>query len=59
MVRKKGTQPIEKVQKAIEQRVKNQNTLDRIEVLRKQAKVDFDPKYFPDQQKPTPTKKPS
>ncbi len=58
-VRKRGTQPIEKVQKAIEQRVKNQNTLDRIEVLRKQAKVDFDPKYFPDQQKPTPTKKPS
>jgi peptidyl-prolyl cis-trans isomerase C len=59
LVRKRGAQPMDKVQKAIVQRVKNQNTLDRIEVLRKQAKVDFDPKYFPDQQKPTPTKKPS
>ena len=58
LVRKRGTQPIERVRNAIAQRVKQQNTLDRIEVLFKQAKVDFDPKFFPDTQPKTP-KKPS
>jgi len=58
LVRKRGTQPMAAVRKAIEQRVRNQNTLDRIEVLRKAAKVDFDQKFFPDLRQTTP-KKPS
>lgn len=32
----------------IERHVKQQNTFDRVEILRKNAKVDFDPKFFPD-----------
>ena len=57
-VGKRGTQTIEQVRPAIARRVQQQNTLDRIEVLRKQAKVDFDPKFFPDKA-PRPTKKAS
>jgi parvulin-like peptidyl-prolyl isomerase len=57
LVRKHGTQPFEQVRSAIAARVRNQNTLDRVEVLRRAAKVDFDPKVFPDKQKVT--KKPS
>jgi parvulin-like peptidyl-prolyl isomerase len=57
-VGKRGTQAIEQVRPAIARRVQQQNTLDRIEVLRKQAKVDFDPKFFPDKA-PRPTKKSS
>jgi len=57
LVRKHGTQPIEQVRNAIAQRVRNQNTLDRVEGLRRAAKVDFDMKVFPDMQKAT--KKPS
>jgi parvulin-like peptidyl-prolyl isomerase len=56
LVRKRSTQPIERVQKAIAQRVKNQNTLDRIEVLRRAAKVDFDPKFFPEMRPKSPKK---
>lgn len=57
-VGKRGTQSIEQVRPAIARRVQQQNTLDRIEVLRKQAKVDFDPKFFPEKA-PRPTKKQS
>jgi len=57
-VGKRGTQSIEQVRPAIARRVQQQNTLDRIEILRKQAKVDFDPKFFPDKG-PRPTKKSS
>lgn len=32
----------------IARHVKQQNTLDRIEILRKSAKVEFDPKFFPE-----------
>jgi peptidyl-prolyl cis-trans isomerase C len=57
-VGKRGTQGIDQVRPAIARRMQQQNTLDRIEVLRKQAKVDFDPKFFPDKA-PRPTKKSS
>lgn len=57
-VGKRGTQAIEQARPAIARRVQQQNTLDRIEVLRKQAKVDFDPQFFPDKA-PRPTKKSS
>src|SRR5262249_11747882 len=58
LVRKHGTMPMERVHNGIAQKVRNQNMLDGIEVLRKAAKIDFDPKFFPDQRPATP-KKPS
>jgi len=57
LVRRHGTQPIEQVRNAIAARVRNQNTLDRVENLRRAATVDFDTKVFPEMQKVT--KKPS
>jgi hypothetical protein len=39
---------LQQVSAAITRHVKQQNTMDRIEVLRKNAKVEFDPKFFPD-----------
>ena len=59
LVRKRSTQPIEQVRRAISQRVQQQNVLDRIEILRKTAKVDFDPKFFPETRPKTTPKKPS
>ena len=57
---KRVTQPIEQVKPAIAQQVQRQNTLDRIESLRKTAKVDFDEKFFPELKPKTPApKKPS
>ena len=50
------TQPIDQVRPAITAQVQRQNTLDRIESLRKTAKVDFDPKFFPEAQPKTPKK---
>jgi hypothetical protein len=44
----RGTAPIEKVRAGITQRVQQQNMFDRVELLRRNAKVDFDPKFFPD-----------
>ncbi len=41
-------QPYEAVRNFVTNRVRQQNTLDRVENLRKSAKVDFDPKFFPD-----------
>lgn len=55
-VGKRVTQPLDKVSPAISQQVQRQNTLDRIESLRKQAKVDFDPKFFPETRPKTPKK---
>jgi parvulin-like peptidyl-prolyl isomerase len=58
LLRKHGTQPIEQVRTAIAQQVRNQSTMQRLEVLRRAAKVDFDAKFFPDLQ-PKGAKKPS
>jgi parvulin-like peptidyl-prolyl isomerase len=53
-------QPFEQVKQGIARRVQQQSTMDKIEVMRKAAKVDFDPKFFPEAQQPkTPAKKPS
>jgi len=52
-------QNLEQVRPAISRRVQQQNTLDRIEVLRKQAKVEFDSKFFPDRAPRSTAKKPS
>jgi peptidyl-prolyl cis-trans isomerase C len=57
LIRKRGTEPIDQLKGAIARQVRQQNTLDRIEVLRRAAKIDFDPTFFPDQRKTT--KKPS
>jgi len=46
------TQPLAAVQDRIEQRVKQEETMRRVEQLRKTAKVDFDPQFFPEPQKP-------
>lgn len=54
--------PLTQVSKNIAQHIKQQNTFDRVEVLRKAAKVDFDPKFFPDAkswQGGAPPKRPS
>ena len=57
-VNAKGVQPLEKVRAGVTQRVRQQNMFDRVEVLRRNAKVDFDDKFFPEA-KHWPGKKPS
>jgi parvulin-like peptidyl-prolyl isomerase len=54
-------QPLEQVRQGISRRVQQQSTLDKVEQMRKGAKVDFDPKFFPEAPKaaPAPAKKPS
>ena len=52
-------QPLEQVREGIARRMQQQNTLDRVELMRKTAKVDFDPKFFPEAQPKVPAKKPS
>jgi peptidyl-prolyl cis-trans isomerase C len=42
------TRPLSEVQERISQKVKQDETIRRVEELRKGAKVDFDPKFFPD-----------
>lgn len=42
------TRPLTEVQERIAQRVKQQETIQRVEEMRKAAKVDYDPKFFPD-----------
>lgn len=42
------TRPLNEVQERIAAKVKQDETIRRIEELRKTAKVDFDPKFFPD-----------
>jgi hypothetical protein len=56
---KRTAQPLEQVREGIARRVQQQNTLDRVEALRKTAKVDFDPKFFPNLQPKAPPKQPS
>jgi peptidyl-prolyl cis-trans isomerase C len=46
------TQPLEQVRPAITQRVQQKATLDKVEQLRKASKIEFDPKFFPDANKP-------
>lgn len=53
-----GTRTLEQMRPGIAQRVRQQNMFDRVEVLRRAAKVDFDPKFFPEA-KNWPGKKPS
>jgi peptidyl-prolyl cis-trans isomerase C len=55
---KRSSQAIEQVSGAISQRVQQQQMLDQIEKLRKSAKVDFAPKYFPERAK-TPAPPPA
>ena len=58
----RGIAPIEQVRAGITQRVRQQNMFDRVEILRRGAKVDFDPKFFPDAKswRPgPPTRRPS
>ena len=54
-------QPLEQVRQGISRRVQQQNTLEKVEQMRKTAKVDFDPKFFPEAPKPPPpaAKRPS
>lgn len=47
-VNARKTAPLAQVKEAISRHVKQQNTADRVEILRKNAKVEFDPKFFPD-----------
>jgi parvulin-like peptidyl-prolyl isomerase len=54
-----STQPLEQVRQGITRRVQQQSTLDKVEQMRKAAKVDFDPKFFPEAPKPAAAKKPS
>jgi parvulin-like peptidyl-prolyl isomerase len=51
-VGKRSTQPLAAVQDQIAQKVRQEETIRRVEDLRKAAKVDFDPQFFPDANKP-------
>jgi peptidyl-prolyl cis-trans isomerase C len=57
------SQPLEQVRMNITQRVQQKATLDKVEQMRKAAKVEFDPKYFPEANAkppvPPPVKNPS
>jgi parvulin-like peptidyl-prolyl isomerase len=55
------SQPLDQVRQGITRRVQQQATLDKVEQMRKSAKVEFDPKFFPESAKPAPppAKKPS
>jgi peptidyl-prolyl cis-trans isomerase C len=53
------SQPLDQVRPAITRRVQQQATLDKVEQMRKAAKVDFDPKFFPEAAKATPTAPPA
>ena len=44
----KGTRPLAQIRAAVAQRVRQQNMFDRVEVLRRNAKVDYDEKFFPE-----------
>ena len=50
--------PLDRVRNTVSHRVQQQNTLDRIELLRKAAKVDFDPATFPEKSRTIPRKRP-
>jgi parvulin-like peptidyl-prolyl isomerase len=42
------SQPLEQVRVGISRRVQQQSTLEKVEQMRKAAKVEFDPKFFPE-----------
>jgi parvulin-like peptidyl-prolyl isomerase len=60
---KRITRPLAEVQDRIAARVRQEQTIKKIEDLRKAAKVDYDPKFFPDaknwQHPPQPAKPPA
>jgi len=58
-VNARGTRPLEQVRAPIVERVRQEDMARRVEVLRKNAKVVFDPKFFPDTTKPPAGRKPS
>ena len=64
-VDKISTAPLAQVSNNITRHVKQENTFTRVEVLRKSAKVEFDPKFFPEAKKwgappaPATAKRPS
>jgi peptidyl-prolyl cis-trans isomerase SurA len=58
-VNSKGTRPLAEIRAGVTQRVRQQNMFDRVEVLRKNAKVDFDEKFFPQAKQPVSGRKPS
>jgi peptidyl-prolyl cis-trans isomerase C len=53
------SQPFEQVQQGISRRVQQQSTLEKVEQMRKSAKVEFDPKFFPEANMKPVAKKPS
>ena len=50
-VNARGTQPLDEMRAGITQRMRQQYLVDRVETLRKSAKVDFDPKFFTQKKK--------
>ncbi len=44
----RALQPLDRVRPLVTRQLQQQNAFDRVEILRKNAKVDFDPKFFPD-----------
>src|SRR5437762_5377334 len=56
-VNSKGTQPLAEIRAGVVQRVRQQNMFDRVEVLRKNAKIDFDEKFFPQAKQPASGRK--
>ena len=57
----RATQSLDQLRASIAQRVRQEKLRDRVESLRKAAKVDFDPTFFPTSKKPAqaPSKNPS
>ncbi len=58
-VNARSTRPLEQVRAIVMQRVRQQNMFDRVEILRKNAKIDFDEKFFPEARKWPGGRKPS
>jgi len=58
-VNSRNTRPLEQVRAIVTQRVRQQNMFDRVEILRRNAKIDFDEKFFPEARKWPGGKKPS
>ena len=55
----RGIRPLEQVRTPIVERVRQEDMAKRVEALRKNAKVVFDPKFFPDTAKPPAGRKSS
>ncbi|PYQ46943.1 MAG: hypothetical protein DMF59_20210 [Acidobacteria bacterium] len=58
-VNARTTQTLDQLRAGISQRVRQEKLRDRVEALRKTARVDFDPTFFPATKKPPAPKKPS